>query len=925
MDNLIGPLADISKNLVCEALKQLRYPFCFNGFVKDLENEEGNFTVTRKCVEDRVTHAQRRTSKTAEVIDKWLEEANIDAEEVDRLLKEAKTKKSCCFGYCPNWIWRYRLGKRLANKKTDLQKITEKGKQYIQLESTASIPSNTLDILTEKGMHFESRQSAYDQLLEAVKSTDVSMIGLYGMGGCGKTTLAMETRKTAEAEHLFDTVLFVPVSRTVEVPRIQEKIASSLQYKFIENEEMERAQRLCMRLTQEKKILIILDDVWEKLDFGRIGIPSSGYHKGCKILITTRNGNVCTSMDCQRNIYVPLLTDEEAWTLFQNKGLVSEDTPQTIKHLARQISNECKGLPVAIAAVASSLKGKEEVIWHAALNRLRSSKPVDIEKGLPNPYECLQLSYDNLESAEAKSLLLLCSVFPEDYEIPVECLIRCAIGLGVAGEVDSYEEARIEVMAAKIKLVSSCLMLDAYDDDDGGPRVKMHDLIRDVAHWIAKNEIKCETEKDVTLEQSPIRYLWCAKFPDDMDCSNLEFLCIQTKLEVSDGIFERMGKLRVLIITNQSWDGKLLSTVSFKTLTNLHCLVLQYWKLSDVSFVRDMKKLESLSLHGCSLPSFLDLQTDVAFTPLKNLKLLEFNQCDIEMKNFEEIKRIPHLEELYIIKNTWGDDDEEIRELCKSFSVPQTLRRYGIVLLGYKYNYYVRGEFFSCQRTLILRHFDIWNEVIKGLAKEAKELLVEDIEGGAKNMMPDNFEIEGGMNELKTLYIHDCEEMECLVDIENDLIKVVANGCFEKLEKLYLYHCPKLRSLFTYDIVPSNYAVGHSLQSKIFQNLQEVKVRRCGKLKHVFSTSIIGGLPRLRDLEITECDILEQIIGDVVPSGHHDEKEETDEIIEEDEHQPFESNQFKFSPKSSGIFFHLHLMTMFNSPLIILLFLVYSI
>ena len=304
---------------------------------------------------------------------------------------------------------------------------------------------------------------------------------------------------------------------------------------------MERAQRLCMRLMKEKSILMILDDVWEKLDFGHIGIPSSKHHKGCKILITTRSKDICTSMDCQRNIYLSILTDEEAWTLFQNKANIFEDTPENIKHLAKSISNECKGLPVAIAAVASSLKGKTEAIWSVALNRLRSSKPINVEFFLHDPYKCLHLSYDNLDSEEAKSLFLLCSVFPEDYEILVECLMRCAIGLGVTGEVSSYENARNEVMAAKIKLVSSCLMSDADNES-----VKMHDLVRDVAQWIAKNEnkvIKCETKKDVTLEQSSIRYLWCVKFPNDMDCSNLEFLHIRTKLEVSDGILKEWESL----------------------------------------------------------------------------------------------------------------------------------------------------------------------------------------------------------------------------------------------------------------------------------------------------------------------------------------------------------------------------------------------
>ncbi|BAT80539.1 hypothetical protein VIGAN_03012900 [Vigna angularis var. angularis] len=643
-------------------------------------------------------------------------------------------------------------------------------------------------------MNFDSRKDASDQLMEALKDDGVTMIGLYGMGGCGKTTLAMEVKKIAQAEHLFDTVIFVLVSSTVEVSRIQDKIASSLQYPFPESQEMERAQRLCMRLTEKKKILMILDDVWEPLDFGRIGIPLSEYHKGRKILITTRSEEVCISMDCQKKIYLPILSDDEALSLFQEKALKSKDTPENIKRLAISISKECKGLPIAIVAVASSLKGKQEVLWHAALNKLRSSKPINISMGLPNPYMCLKLSYDNLDTEEARSLFLLCSVFPEDYEIPVECLIRCAIGLGVARVVETYEATRIELTEPKIKLVSSCLLLEADDK-----HVKMHDLVRDVAHGIAKNEnkiIKCEVEKDVSLEQGSIRYLWCVKFPDDVDCSNLEFLTIQTKSELSDGIFERMGKLRVLIITNKNDDRLQLSTTSFKSLTNLHCLILQQWNLRDISFVRDMKKLQSLSFHGCSLPSFLDLQTDVALTTLTDLKLLEFKSCDIESNIFEEIKRIPFLEELYIFKDYRNDQKEESVKFSNSLSVPKKLQRYGIILEYDFHTYYRFLEFFTCERTLGINYFDISNEVVKGLAKKVKELFVGNIKGGAKNMMPDIFEIEDGMNELKDLTIYDCEEIECLIDTSNHL-SLGNSKIYRRVISQLMYEIEKLDEVST--------------------------------------------------------------------------------------------------------------------------------
>ena len=86
-------------------------------------------------------------------------------------------------------------------------------------------------------------------------------------------------------------------------------------------------------------------------------------------------------------------------------------------------------------------------------------------------------------------------------------------------------------------------------------------------------------------------------------------------------------------------------------------------------------------------------------------------------------------------------------------------------------------------------------------------------------------------------------------------------------------------------------------------------IHGCGKLNHVFSPSIIGDLSQLIELTVEECHMLEQIIGDVV-----DEKKERDEIIEE-------SNHFKTtaipSPttvnRNAGIFFHLHIITIFNS------------
>ncbi|KAK7400966.1 hypothetical protein VNO78_12275 [Psophocarpus tetragonolobus] len=69
--------------------------------------------------------------------------------------------------------------------------------------------------------------------MEALKDDEVSMIRLYGMEGCGKTILTMDVRNKVEADHIFYEVMIVSVSSTVEVGKIQEKIAT---HRISENE-----------------------------------------------------------------------------------------------------------------------------------------------------------------------------------------------------------------------------------------------------------------------------------------------------------------------------------------------------------------------------------------------------------------------------------------------------------------------------------------------------------------------------------------------------------------------------------------------------------------------------------------------------------------------------------------------------------------
>jgi hypothetical protein len=79
---------------------------------------------------------------------------------------------------------------------------------------------------------------------------------------------------------------------------------------------------------------------------------------------------------------------------------------------------------------------------------------------------------------------LLCCLFPEDYNIPIEDLTRYAVGYELHQDVESIGDARKRVYVEVKKLKACCMLLVTETEE----HVKMHDLVRDVAIQIASSK-----------------------------------------------------------------------------------------------------------------------------------------------------------------------------------------------------------------------------------------------------------------------------------------------------------------------------------------------------------------------------------------------------------------------------------------------------
>ncbi|KAJ4718432.1 Disease resistance protein [Melia azedarach] len=276
----------------------------------------------------------------------------------------------------------------------------------------------------------------------------------------------------------FDVVIWIVVSRDLQLEKIQHEIGKKigLWNESWKNRSFEEKARDIFKILGKKKFVFLLDDIWERVDLIKVGVPLPSAKNKCKIVFTTRSSDACGLMEADMKFKVECLTDEAAWKLFQKK--VGEDTLNShpdIPDLAKTVAKECGGLPLALKTVGRAMAcRKTPQEWN--------SEFLGMEKEV---YPLLKFSYDSLPDNKIRSCLLYCSLFPEDFFIEKSRLIDCWIGEGFVDETDCSGVRNQGYYIIGVLL--HAFLLEEEDSYYG----KMHDVIPDTALWIA-----CEIEKE---------------------------------------------------------------------------------------------------------------------------------------------------------------------------------------------------------------------------------------------------------------------------------------------------------------------------------------------------------------------------------------------------------------------------------------------
>ncbi|TYG71526.1 hypothetical protein ES288_D05G403700v1 [Gossypium darwinii] len=813
-----------------------------------------------------------------------------------------------CLNWCPNWSWRYQISKKAMKKIQDISELLENFGRLgpVGYRDPTALP--TIDFLCSKEFVVsESSKAAFNQIIEALKDENINMIGLWGMGGVGKTTLAREVGSQATKLNLFDKVVITTVSQKPNFERIQDQIAKYIGFDMKNDRGRRSEQELWLRLKKEQRILIILDDIWGPINLKEnIGIPIGDDHKGCKVLLTTRRKRVCQIMECRPVVQLHCLDDDEAWTLFEKKAGLDDLSDDSIKTPAKKIVKKCGGLPIAIVPLASALKGKTHHEWQAAYRRLKDRRLTEIEDvNEENAYVCLEASFDYLKTMETKTCFLLCSLFPEDDEIYVENLVGYAWGLELYKGMDSIKDVSSEVLASIETLKNSGLLLDC-----GERHVKMHDVVRQFALWIAssRKEISFGTVETLPMDESSKHYRAISfetgqtdELPKGVVFPYLKLLLLggNRLMETSSEFFEGMKALQVCALKDQ-----LISLAAFKFNMNLRTLCLIDCQLSDITMLGKLKSLHILSLSGSDITELPPEAGD-----LENLRLLDLSYCD-DLRRIARnlIQRLSDLEELYLHgcrSLEWATENSTKKESYSSLSELNSLPKSAVISLDISSEHLPDGFVFrrlwsfdvciGIKRERRYRKWDLetWPisrslridksvDACKQLFEDVESLQLNKVEGhpslridksvdackqlfedveslqlnkveGHPNLIPS---IDLGFSKLTSLDLRCCHSMQWLIDASKQQVPITALSNLRKLSLSRLFHLEEMCN------APQ--------PQGFLQKLEEVIVSDCGEMQVLFPIAELRSIEQegpschlslqsLKIVEIERCNNLKYI------------------------------------------------------------------
>ncbi|KAH9782315.1 ADP-ribosyl cyclase/cyclic ADP-ribose hydrolase [Citrus sinensis] len=439
----------------------------------------------------------------------------------------------------------------------------------------------------------ESTVEEIESLL-GVESKDVYALGIWGIGGIGKTAIARAIFDKISGD--FEGSCFLENVRDESqrpggLACLRQKLLSNL----LKDKNVMPYIDLNFRRLSRMKVLIVFDDVTCFSQLESLIGSLDWLTPVSRIIITTRNKQVLRNWGVRKIYEMKALEYHHAIELFSRHAVKQNHPDGGYEELSSKVMKYAQGVPLALKVLGCFLHKREKEVWESAIDKLQRILH-------PSILEVLKISYDSLDDKEKNIFLDVACFFQGEHVDPVMKFFNAS---------GFYPEIGMSVLVDK-----SLIAIDSYI------KITMHDLLQELGREIVRQE---------SIDPGNRSRLWHHEdiyevLTYNTGTEKIEGICLDIskvkEIRLNSNTFTKMPKLRFLKFYSSSVNGENKCKISY---------------LQDPRFA-EVKYLHWYGYPLKSLPSNLSAE---------KLVLLEVPDSDIErlwdcVKHYSKLNQIIH-------------------------------------------------------------------------------------------------------------------------------------------------------------------------------------------------------------------------------------------------------------------------------------------